>query len=597
MKCWGLGFSFGKDFDDFIGDSIDELGDNLPFFKVNDNDNINDNNNDNINTNSLSIKKVASGFGHTCFILDTDNLKCLGYNYYGQTGIGSTKSKIIESLGYIGNQLPEINLGININALDITLGFFHTCVIVTFNKVKCFGINNKGQLGYENTNDLGKYSSDMGDNLKFVNLGNNYEVLSIHSGSTSNHTCAIFSKPVSISQRIKCWGQNDNYQLGYGDNITRGDNINEMGNYLPFIDLGIESRVKQIVLGYWHTCTLIINNILKCFGAGGNGQLGYGTNENIIETGNYIPIINIDTGMIIKMISAGLGHTCIVYNDLITYKCFGYNVFGQLGQGDTIGRGDSLTSTINKIPPINLGTNNLHIKSIYSGSTFNCVLFVDSSIKCFGDGKYGQLGIGSQINIGDEPNEMGENLKFVNLTTFKNTNQTTDIDTDINTDINIIIGIVIGVIFFILICIYVYKRNKTHKTTTNHERNIRTNITTNIERNITILESNTRANVENNISIPSSNQQGNQNNSITNLQQNYSSNIIPSNQSNQQDIPIAQIINGNNISLDHQQNNIPSAQIVENNNQINDRDQEQVRERERDQGQRQGQVNFIVAII
>lgn len=413
MKCWGQGTGLGRQTNDNIGDSLDELGNNLPYFDVG---------------NDLKIKKVKNGGLHTCVILlNSNEIKCFGFNYYGQIGIGLSINVIGEVSGHVGDFLPVVDLGKNVKATDISLGYYHTCVVVlNRNKVKCFGFGLYGQLGYESPASKGRDASSMGENLKEVNLGNDYEVSSIYSSSSASHTCAIFSKPETYNKRIKCWGSGYYYQLGYGSRIDKGNGDNEMGNHLPFIDLGLESRVYQVVVGGSHTCVLLIDSSLKCFGMGDYGQLGNGSDKTIKSAGKNVPFVDIDDFETISSMSAGYHFTCIIYGSSNVLKCFGRNNFGQLGQGDTHNRGNTKPSIIPYIPAIDLGSKHVKIVSIESGGVFNCVVFSDSSVKCFGDGAYGQLGIGSNIAYGDKAGEMGDNLPEAYLFSTKSPTNPTE---------------------------------------------------------------------------------------------------------------------------------------------------------------------------
>lgn len=285
--------------------------------------------------------------------------------------------------------------------------------------VKCMGGNSAGQLGYGNTTSKGLSSSEMGDNLPYVDFGANVEVSFIYSGVISSHNCIILSKPTLDAQKIKCWGTNEDYELGYGalfgSDFNRGDAEGEMGDNLPLVDLGTESRVKQLALGNAHTCALLTNDALKCFGANQIGQLGLGSVATISSTGNALSFVPIDIGKTIKLITAGDSHTCILYDDMTSMKCFGRNNAGQLGQGDSISRGYSQTTTIPNITAINLGTGSLTIASIHGGQIFTCAVIVDNSVKCFGGNDFGQLAIGTASAVGDSASQMGNNLKFAEL--------------------------------------------------------------------------------------------------------------------------------------------------------------------------------------
>lgn len=400
LKCWGFKLAWGLSSDkrpDSLGDELLELGDSLPYIDVGD---------------GFGIDQVSCGGMHTCIKTDTGDIKCLGTNDHGQLGIGDDISPVGEWNKYIGDALPSIKLGNGLQALDIVLGQEHSCVLLCGNKVKCFGFNIYGQLGQGNATDIGISASQMGNRLPFIDFGEDVEVSTVHSGATSYHVCVILSLP---SQRVKCWGLNSNYQLGYGDQDNRGDDPEEMGDYLPLLNLGTESRVKQLSLSFYHACAILLIDSLKCWGNGANGQLGSGATNDITTTGNALPTVLIDSGKTIAMVNTGFLHTCVVFNNYVTVKCFGANTFGQLGQGDQIDRGNTPTTTIPSIPAIQFGTDLTQIKSIQSGLLFTCIVFGDSLIKCFGGNEHGQLGIESIESIGDENNEMDNNLRSVYL--------------------------------------------------------------------------------------------------------------------------------------------------------------------------------------
>jgi alpha-tubulin suppressor-like RCC1 family protein len=77
---------------------------------------------------------------------------------------------------------------------------------------------------------------------------------------------------------VKCWGINNYGQLGVGDTVTRGDGPGEMGDGLPLIDLGDQS--KAVSVGWTHTCALLEDGAVKCWGRNHAGQLGQGDTQN-----------------------------------------------------------------------------------------------------------------------------------------------------------------------------------------------------------------------------------------------------------------------------------------------------------------------------
>ena len=159
------------------GANANEMGDNLPYTDLGTN---------------LTAKAIAAGQGgHTCAILSNDKVKCWGDNGSGQLGQGDTDNQGDEA-GEMGDNLAYPDLGTNLNAKAIaTRKYEHTCAILSNDKVKCWGGNRKGQLGQEDTRTQGDNANEMGDHLLYTDLGTNLTAKAI---TTSNqHNCVILS--------------------------------------------------------------------------------------------------------------------------------------------------------------------------------------------------------------------------------------------------------------------------------------------------------------------------------------------------------------------------------------------------------------------
>lgn len=397
VKCAGNQQNIGTGSSGTIGSTVNELGDNLPFIDFGIGDQL--------------ITKVTCGSAHSCVLFDSEKVKCFGSNSAGQIGIGVTISIVGNSTGYVGDTLPFINIGNGLKIKGLASGRFHNCVLVPGNKVKCFGNNDSGQLGYGNTARIGTDSSKLGDFLPFLDFGTNVEVDTIYLESAAFHTCIGLLKPTEYAQRIKCWGLGSFFRLGYGNNTNIGDKPGQMGDNLPLVDLGSESRVMQMSLGVAHVCAMLIDRVVKCWGSGLSGKLGLGWSYDTFLTGNSLPPVPIDQGRSIKYFKAGGSHSCFGYEDNLTLKCVGRNNFGQLGQGDTEPRGDQPNTTIPYFSPVDLGTGALTITALYSTNDYNCVLFSDSSVRCFGKNDSGQFANGGEQSIGVTKSQMGKNLK------------------------------------------------------------------------------------------------------------------------------------------------------------------------------------------
>lgn len=114
--------------------------------------------------------------------------------------------------------------------------------------------------------------------------------------------------------------------------------------------------------------------------------------------------------------SAGASHSCVVLDDN-SIKCWGENFHGQLGQPDNIIRGFNDTDMGDNLPTVPLGTFNA--ATVESGSEFNCALSLLGDVKCWGRNERGQLGVGNNLTVGGPSDVygMGVNLSTVNLGT------------------------------------------------------------------------------------------------------------------------------------------------------------------------------------
>ena len=111
---------------------------------------------------SLSSNRV-------CVLLDDGRVKCWGFNWEGQLGLGDTVNRG-DQPGEIGDQLPAVDLGAGKTATALSASGSFTCVILDDGSAKCWGPNNQGQLGLGDKENRGDESNEMGDNLPTVKL-------------------------------------------------------------------------------------------------------------------------------------------------------------------------------------------------------------------------------------------------------------------------------------------------------------------------------------------------------------------------------------------------------------------------------------------
>jgi alpha-tubulin suppressor-like RCC1 family protein len=404
VKCWGknnLG-QLGLGNTSNRGDNSSEMGDNLPVVDLG---------------TGRTAKAIAAGSDHTCAILDNASIKCWGANASGQLGIGDTNNRGDES-SEMGDILPAIDLGSGRTATAIAAGGNHTCAILDNESIKCWGKNASGQLGIGDTNNRGDGSNPMGDDLPVVDLGSERTAKVIVAGGS--HTCAILD-----NSAIKCWGGNASGQLGLGDTNNRGDAGSEMGDDLDTVDLGSGRTAVSITAGYGHTCALLDDNSVKCWGRQDEGQLGskktFNSGATSGKMGDVLLAVDLGSGRTSTAIAAGGYHSCAIL-DNSSIKCWGENSSGQLGLGHIEDRGRDQTGDSpclenlmgDCLQSIEVGTGRT-TRGIIAGDNQTCAILDNASIKCWGSNNAGQLGLGDTNNRGDNSSEMGDNLPVISL--------------------------------------------------------------------------------------------------------------------------------------------------------------------------------------
>jgi alpha-tubulin suppressor-like RCC1 family protein len=407
---------------------------------------------------------LAVGTGFSCALSSVGTVKCWGANQRAQLGIGSSDPRGDEP-GELGEALPFVELGTGRRAMAIDAGLNHACALLDDGSVKCWGDGAVGALGQGDTGHRGNRPSEMGDALPPIALGTGRFARSI--STAGQQTCALLD-----DGSVKCWGMNHGGSLGVGDEENRGDDPDEMGDMLPAVDLGTGRTATAVAAGNRHACALLDDGSIKCWGANDWGALGLGDTEprgtEPGHLGDALPRVPLsgdltgarlvvndgtvvllpdgsmrcwgwndygqlgdgtvehqgdDSGEIsrllavdlprIEVVSVGWGWKCAV---LATgsVKCWGWNSLGQLGLGDTEPRGGAASELPSALPTVELGTGRTAV-TIDVGTTHSCALLDDASIKCWGAGNRGALGTGDTVDRGDDPGEMGDALPPADL--------------------------------------------------------------------------------------------------------------------------------------------------------------------------------------
>lgn len=340
------------------------------------------------------VVELAAGIVHTCARSDTGRVRCWG----DRELLGLEASEDIGDDEAVPNQ--DIDLGFvdgdpqkPQTALAIAAATRWTCALLADNTARCWGLNDTGGLG------LGFESDPIGDDEPVADappVPVGALLRGIDAGTS--HVCGLTS-----TNRVRCWGHNNDGQLGYGHTQRIGDDDTpaDAGD----VDLGGD-KVVELTVGGAHACVRTLEDKVRCWGFNAYGQLGYGHTESVGD--DELPAsagyVQVDKTRSVVQLAAGTVHTCAVLDDG-NVKCWGYGQEGQLGHGDTKSIGDNETPA--SAPDVKIGG---QVERLTLGE-HACALLTTRDVRCWGINYSGQLGYGHTQLVGDnEPPKSAGNV-------------------------------------------------------------------------------------------------------------------------------------------------------------------------------------------
>ena len=237
---------------------------------------------------------VTAGGRHACALIQGGTVKCWGDDSYGQSG---------QAIPIAGGQPPTTVPGLT-NVVEIDAGMYYTCARRSDATVRCWGINDSGQLGSGN---LGTSSATPTSPTGLTG------VLDISVGY--NHTCAIVQ--VGADEVVRCWGDDQLRKLG---GATAGLAV------APQPAAASITNAVQVSAEVNNTCVVRATGAVVCWGANFAGQLGNGT-----QTGGTATPTSV-TG-IADAAEVGVGFANCARLSTGSVSCWGSNVYGAIGVG------------------------------------------------------------------------------------------------------------------------------------------------------------------------------------------------------------------------------------------------------------------------
>ncbi len=290
-------------------------------------------------------------------------------------------------------------------SFQFAVGEEHACALFPDGRAKCWGQLYVGAF----THFAGNAPNTMGASLAYLDFGG-ANVARIAAGSQKS--CGILE-----SGQVRCFGNSVYGELGSAGGVY----LNGASQNLP---LPAGRTVREVALGWTHTCLLFDDGTVRCIGANDAGQLGQG--DTTPRTSLVaIPAVALGAGRSAKHITANGTFTCATLDD-DRLKCWGANsnlqggsggIGGNLCTGDHIARGDQPGTMGDALPYAALGNDGMgqpwHVKKVTTGPNYACAILANDRLKCWGRNDGGYLGSGNTTTYGETPALIGDAIPFI----------------------------------------------------------------------------------------------------------------------------------------------------------------------------------------
>ena len=291
----------------------------------------------------------------TCATTKDRQLSCWGDDSLGQraTDAGSDEAAVravpakIEGMGDVSS---------------LAAGGAHVCTGHADGGVTCWGYGANGQLGHP------------------LASGSTFDPVPAHvalpRAATAIATGGLHSCVVLDDKTVDCFGLNNLKQLGHADTASSAPTIVE----------GVAPAV-QVVAGFAHACAVLEDGTMQCWGYNAVGQLGQGTASLSEGPG----AVDLPAGRSAKAACAGYLHSCAILDDG-TVACWGYNGRGQVGTGSVLPNGVADPANV-LVPQIVEGV--AEVRALACAGQHTCALHASGTVTCWGANERGQLGRGT----------------------------------------------------------------------------------------------------------------------------------------------------------------------------------------------------------
>ncbi|MDB4936350.1 MAG: regulator of chromosome condensation [Labilithrix sp.] len=291
---------------------------------------------------------VAVGQRHACVIRKSGTAACWGDNEGRQLGDGTTTAAPTP------REVVQLT-----DAKQLALGYAFSCALKNDGTVQCWGDNAKGQLGDGTLTPRSQPAPVTG-------ISAATQIVAM-----DRTACAL------VSGEVLCWGYNGEGEVGSPPPTDAKVPIKVAG-LTGVASLGATADAN-------HVCAVTTAGEVRCWGAGGNGQLG-----NSKEQDSATPVVAISVNDAVSVTTGG-SYTCATRKSG-SVSCWGYNGWRQLGLGDSTATTDNVSTPL----PVNALAG---VKTVAAGRAHTCALLADGKhVSCWGSNLGHGLGRGTLVS-------------------------------------------------------------------------------------------------------------------------------------------------------------------------------------------------------
>ena len=319
------------------------------------------------------VTQIDSGHNHTCALTTQGQVVCWGVNGNSQLGYpegkGNVGDKSVPSqAGFV--PLPEPGI-----AQQISMGGARSCALLQGGTAACWNaplqVDNGDTDSDTEPDNPRETDTDTGEPQPSLDETDYMVEIAFDEAFTQISTGALFTAAVTETGRLVYWMD---------------------GTEVKPYPLGDGVAALEVALGGIQSCVLFTDGRVKCWSTiEEHWNLGPPDTDSSSESP---PFVDLGEGATAVQVAAGQDHSCAVLADG-SLRCWGSNASGQLGLPGTDVIGDDETPA--EVNPVDVGGRVVHVSC---GSEHTCATLENGRVVCWGEADYGRLGYGNNADIG-----------------------------------------------------------------------------------------------------------------------------------------------------------------------------------------------------